>query len=216
MSAELSPIIYETRLINYNTYNSDYSINTPIYPRHISLSNISVRSMDTETKDSECVICFNIVTEFPLDNIGPVSEIQYTRNLFYYNLKNQNCMCKYDIHFECLINWLLTKSQCPMCRNPLDINKENSIISINNIYDGIVVIRDRESELIIDLNNCEHVDSTQTLNPSQRIVIEEHVVEPNHHIHHRIQFNNNAITYILVITLFIIFLFIGVYMMNSS
>jgi hypothetical protein len=216
MSAEQSPIIYETRIINYNTYKTQHSINIPISSRHKSLSNISVLSMDIESKDNECVICFNTVNEFLLDIIGPVSEIQYTRNLFYYNLKNQKCSCKYDIHFECLINWLLTKSQCPMCRNPVDINKEDSTITINNIYEGIVIIRDSESELIIDLNNCEYFDSTQTLNPSQRIVIEEHVVEPNQQIHPRVQFNNNAITYILVITLFIIFLFIGVYMMNTS
>lgn len=135
--------INEDRVINYNTCTNNLS--------------------NTYIMEEECIICYNTINEWP-----NVSDIEVARKMLYYNLKNQSCGCIYEIHFECIIYWLLNNPCCPMCRRSVDINNANSPInihkdhnkvniSIGDNFDGDVYGTNTD-DIVVDLEHCNYFE----------------------------------------------------------
>lgn len=130
------------------------------YDTKINISEVYIMEQD-------CIICYNTINEWLNE-----TDIEVARKMLYYNLKNQSCGCIYEIHFECLIYWLLHNPCCPMCRRSVDINNANSPIhirkdqnrvniSIGGRFDGNLngdAYSTNTDDIVVDLEHCSYFD----------------------------------------------------------
>lgn len=115
-----------------------------------------------------CIICLNDTEQYFYHFEDPNYEKsnllqENIKSLFYYNLKNQNCNCNYNIHFECLIYWLFNNQQCPICRNNIEMDNEINPLKIEQKYNKLLIVsnnRNDDQTIIIDLNACDYIENT--------------------------------------------------------
>lgn len=164
--------------------NAEISIIIPFYNENNNTDDIDNTDNTDDTDDTddtdECIICFNNVKKclYFIENTPNNEAYDYEKNnrktFFYYNLKNQNCNCNYNIHFECLVYWLLINKYCPICRTNINVNNSNSPLKIEQKYNKLIIISDNtniNNYIVIDLDHCEFIDNTLT---KQENNIEQH------------------------------------------
>lgn len=137
-----------------------------------SLSEISL--------NDSCIICFNKINELFVSfdrtkNIVVDMDIETmeqnntrAKAFFYYNLKNQNCSCNYNVHFECLTYWLYDNPHCPLCRNIVTINNRDNVDSISiSKHNNFIIVHDKQNQIYIDLQKCPYLDFPNTASHTQ-------------------------------------------------
>ena len=86
----------------------------------------------------ECIIC--------LSNENNLKEIN-TLNIF------KSCSCVYDVHENCILEWIKTNPLCPICKKFLTNNIINDIsININDTLIDDFLIDELNNEIIIRKN----------------------------------------------------------------
>lgn len=142
-------------------------------PHHTQVYPQPLHDNESITFPNECIICFGDVdgdvdVDVDVDadadadgdgngngsGNGSGNGDDGVRRLFFFNLKNQNCNCVYDVHFECLVYWLLQNQHCPLCRSPVDIV---NIVKIRK-NDRYAVLTSGENRISIDMKNCNYFD----------------------------------------------------------
>lgn len=165
-----------------------------------------------QKNDSESVVDINNIqtAHILLNNAEMQREvIERNRSLFYYNLKNQNCNCSYNVHFECLVYWLLNNPQCPVCRNVVNINTPSTPITIKTLYNKIIIVSDGINEVIIDLNHCKYLDfihtNNQPRNQPRNELLNEQRIE-RHRTNKTVQLCLGLITFTIILIVVIIYI----------
>lgn len=131
-------------------------------------------------KNDSCIICFNKINELFVSfdrtkNIVVDMDIENmeqnntrVKAFFYYNLKNQNCNCNYNVHFECLTYWLYDNPHCPLCRNIVTINNRDNVDSISiSKHNNFIIVHDKQNQIYIDLQKCPYLDFPNTASHTQ-------------------------------------------------
>jgi hypothetical protein len=132
-------------LNNSNMHNNTDTDNTDVQVIDILHDEDHINNINNENKIS-IIPSFNKSTKE--DNI---------KSLLYYNLKYQSCNCNYDIHFECLVYWLINYKYCPICRKKVNVNNnEANSITIKPIHGNVVNIILGFKEIKLDMNKCEY------------------------------------------------------------
>ena len=88
--------------------------------------------------DSECIICLHDDELETNNSILPIDKI---------NELEKSCLCKYNVHKNCIQEWLIKNPTCVICNKPLyyiessihhEINEDNIqiVYNVEHIYNG--------------------------------------------------------------------------------
>lgn len=152
----------ETTPINLRgntSYNSCITTGLITITSQDNLAGPNKKNTESYTIENYCIICYNTINELPAETCTDV-----TRNVIYYNLKNQLCSCVYDVHFECLTYWLLNNPICPICRGGVNINTNGSAIKLYKEHNKINISINGDEYtsntdcVVVDLKNCSYFE----------------------------------------------------------
>jgi len=158
----------------------------------------------------DCIICYHPIQNQPIHSLETSEDTNdaILKSIFYYNIKNQNCSCLYEVDFKCLIKWLMTSPVCPMCRTLIDVNSNTSSITIVPQNGSIVLISDRDHrELLLDLTHYDHIDTEDAIDPINIPVPDENEIVVIHHPNRFTQVIVNALIAFIIMIVLIIYIY---------